>query len=87
MGILLYFPNGIQSSPYSYLLDPNLWLEIHDVFTKEACTLLGLSVDSPLSVCINAGITVVPAFLNMSGYATTTSCWYIEWKRFLLKLV
>ena len=50
MGTLLYLPNGIQSSPYSHLLDPTLWLEIHDVFTREACTLLGLSVDSPLSV-------------------------------------
>ncbi|XP_051160503.1 E3 ubiquitin-protein ligase RMND5A isoform X1 [Leptopilina boulardi] len=65
MGTLLYLPNGIQSSPYSHLLDPTLWLEIHDVFTKEACTLLGLSVDSPLSVCINAGITALPALLNI----------------------
>ncbi|XP_033215287.1 E3 ubiquitin-protein ligase RMND5A isoform X2 [Belonocnema kinseyi] len=65
MGTLLYLPNGIQSSPYSHLLDPTLWLEIHDVFTREACTLLGLSVDSPLSVCINAGITALPALLNI----------------------
>lgn len=50
MGTLLYLPNGIQSSPYSHLLDPTLWLDIHDVFTREACTLFGLSVDSPLSV-------------------------------------
>lgn len=50
MGTLLYLPNGIQSSPYSHLLDPTLWLDIHDVFTKEACTLLGLSIDSPLTV-------------------------------------
>ncbi|XP_066595553.1 E3 ubiquitin-protein ligase RMND5A isoform X2 [Prorops nasuta] len=65
MGTLLYLPNGIQSSPYSHLLDPTLWLDIHDVFTKEACTLLGLSVDSPLSVCINAGCTALPALLNI----------------------
>ncbi|KAG5312517.1 PREDICTED: protein RMD5 homolog A isoform X1 [Acromyrmex echinatior] len=65
MGTLLYLPHGIQSSPYSHLLDPTLWLEIHDVFTKEACTLLGLSVDSPLSVCINAGCTALPALLNI----------------------
>ncbi|XP_008561091.1 E3 ubiquitin-protein ligase RMND5A isoform X1 [Microplitis mediator] len=65
MGTLLYLPNGIQSSPYSHLLDPNLWLDIHDVFTKEACTLLGLSVDSPLSVCVNAGCTALPALLNI----------------------
>ncbi|XP_014213776.1 protein RMD5 homolog A isoform X4 [Copidosoma floridanum] len=65
MGTLLYLPNGIQLSPYSHLLDPTLWLDIHDVFTKEACTLLGLSVDSPLSVCITAGITALPALLNI----------------------
>lgn len=65
MGTLLYLPNGIQSSPYSHLLDPTLWLDIHDVFTKEACTLLGLSVDSPLSVCVNAGCTALPALLNI----------------------
>ncbi|XP_058791140.1 E3 ubiquitin-protein ligase RMND5A isoform X1 [Phymastichus coffea] len=65
MGTLLYLPNGIQSSPYSHLLDPVLWLDIHDSFTREACTLLGLSVDSPLSVCINAGITALPALLNI----------------------
>ncbi|XP_011707300.1 PREDICTED: protein RMD5 homolog A isoform X5 [Wasmannia auropunctata] len=65
MGTLLYLPHGIHQSPYSHLLDPTLWLEIHDVFTKEACTLLGLSVDSPLSVCINAGCTALPALLNI----------------------
>ncbi|XP_043488427.1 E3 ubiquitin-protein ligase RMND5A isoform X1 [Polistes fuscatus] len=65
MGTLLYLPNGIESSPYSHLLDPTLWLDIHDVFTKEACTLLGLSVDSPLSVCINSGCTALPALLNI----------------------
>ncbi|EFN90030.1 protein RMD5 homolog A isoform X2 [Harpegnathos saltator] len=65
MGTLLYLPHGIQSSPYSHLLNPTLWLEIHDVFTREACMLLGLSVDSPLSVCINAGCTALPALLNI----------------------
>lgn len=62
MGTLLYLPNGIQSSPYSHLLDPTLWLDIHDVFTREACTLFGLSVDSPLSVWY-----VVPSFFILSN--------------------
>ncbi|KAJ4425772.1 hypothetical protein ANN_27395 [Periplaneta americana] len=52
MGMFLYLPHGISSSPYSHLLDPNLWVEIYDVFTRDACSLLGLSVDSPLSVCL-----------------------------------
>ena len=50
MGMFLYLPHGISTSPYSHLLDPNLWVEIYDVFTRDACSLLGLSVDSPLSV-------------------------------------
>ncbi|XP_046386792.1 E3 ubiquitin-protein ligase RMND5A [Ischnura elegans] len=65
MGTLLYLPQGIKQSPYNHLLDPNLWVEICDVFTRDACTLLGLSVDSPLSVCINSGCTALPALLNI----------------------
>lgn len=65
MGMFLYLPHGISNSPYRHLLDPNLWAEIHDVFTRDACALLGLSVDSPLSVCINAGCTALPALLNI----------------------
>ncbi|XP_071448029.1 E3 ubiquitin-protein ligase RMND5A [Hetaerina americana] len=65
MGTLLYLPQGIKQSPYYHLLDPNLWVEICDVFTRDACMLLGLSVDSPLSVCINSGCTALPALLNI----------------------
>lgn len=50
MGMFLYLPHGVNKSPYNHLLDPNLWSEIYDVFTRDACSLLGLSVDSPLSV-------------------------------------
>lgn len=50
MGMFLYLPQGIGNSPYNHLLDPNLWVEIYDVFIRDACALLGLSVDSPLSV-------------------------------------
>ncbi|XP_044736227.1 E3 ubiquitin-protein ligase RMND5A [Chrysoperla carnea] len=65
MGMFLYLPKGITSSPYSYLLDPEMWIEIYEVFTRDACALLGLSVDSPLAVCVNAGCTALPALLNI----------------------
>ncbi|KAF4518343.1 hypothetical protein B566_EDAN007070 [Ephemera danica] len=65
MGSLLFLPQGLPSSPYSHLLDPHLWVEIHEVFMRDACALLGLSVDSPLSVCINAGCAALPALLNI----------------------
>lgn len=50
MGSLLYLKQGVQCSPYSYLFDPIHWAEICDIFTRDACALLGLSVDSPLAV-------------------------------------
>ncbi|PSN47622.1 Protein RMD5 A [Blattella germanica] len=53
MGMFLYLPHGIGTSPYSHLLDPNLWVEIYDVFTRDACSL------------INAGCTALPALLNI----------------------
>ncbi|XP_015917146.1 E3 ubiquitin-protein ligase RMND5A isoform X2 [Parasteatoda tepidariorum] len=65
MGSLLYLKQGIQNSPYSYLLDPIHWVEICDIFTRDACALLGLSVESPLAVCTNAGCIALPALLNI----------------------
>ncbi|GFY73126.1 e3 ubiquitin-protein ligase RMND5A [Trichonephila inaurata madagascariensis] len=65
MGCLLYLKSGVESSPYGYLLDPVYWEEICDIFTRDACALLGLSVDSPLAVCTNAGCIALPALLNI----------------------
>lgn len=65
MGSLLYLKQGVQNSPYSYLLDPIHWAEICDIFTRDACALLGLSVESPLAVCTNAGCIALPALLNI----------------------
>lgn len=65
MGMFLFVPNGIYNSPYNTLLESELWIEIYDVFLKDACNLLGLSVDSPLSICVNAGCAALPALLNI----------------------
>ena len=50
MGSLLYVRHGLENSPYAHLLDPVGWTEIADVFLRDACALLDLSVDSPLSI-------------------------------------
>lgn len=65
MGMLLYVQNGIGSSPYSCLLDTEMWIEIYELFIRDACQLLGVCVNSPLSTCINAGCTAIPALLNI----------------------
>lgn len=65
MGSLLYMKQGLQSSPYAFLLDPIYWDEICDVFTRDACALMGMSVESPLSVSIRAGCKALPPLLNI----------------------
>ncbi|KAG9510827.1 E3 ubiquitin-protein ligase RMND5A [Fragariocoptes setiger] len=66
MGALLYLNSGIEQSPYSYLLDDVNWGEIMEIFRRDACSLLGLSVESPLSVTIDAGCVALPALLNIN---------------------
>ena len=65
MGSLMYLKSGLEHSPYAYLLDPNNWTEICNMFTKEACSLLEVSVESPLSVTFNAGCIALPALINI----------------------
>nr|XP_022908298.1 protein RMD5 homolog A [Onthophagus taurus] len=65
MGMMLYVRNDINRSPYSCLLDPDRWMDVYDIFTKDACSLLGVSVNSPLSTCVNAGCKAIPALLNI----------------------
>ena len=50
MGALAYVHVGLEKSPYAPLTSDGLWVEICDLFTRDACALLGLSVDSPLLV-------------------------------------
>jgi len=74
MGSLLYLRYGIENSPYSHLLDPVHWADIQDMFTRDACSLLGLSVESPLSVSIRAGCTALPALLNIKQVMAARQC-------------
>lgn len=50
MGSLLFLKFGIERSPYRDLMSQDLWVDVSETFTKEACALLGLSVESPLTV-------------------------------------
>ncbi|XP_013415878.1 protein RMD5 homolog A [Lingula anatina] len=74
MGSLLFIRQGIQNSPYAFLLDPVQWDEICDVFTRDACALLGLSVESPLSVGVQAGCTALPPLLNIKQVMQQRQC-------------
>ncbi|KAK2713081.1 E3 ubiquitin-protein ligase RMND5A-like isoform X2 [Artemia franciscana] len=65
MATLLYVSHGMDQSPYRHLLDPFLWADVSETFMRDACTLLGLSIDSPLAVCVNAGCVTLPALLSI----------------------
>lgn len=56
---------GLERSPYASLLEPARWTEACDAFTRDACARLGLSVESPLAVCLEAGSRALPALLNI----------------------
>jgi len=60
-------PSGGASltTTQTLVLDDSLWHEICDLFVKDACALLGLGVESPLSVAVNAGCKTLPGLLNI----------------------
>ena len=61
----MYAGAGLSESPYSHLLAPSHWAEIEDLFLRDACALMGLAVESPLAVAVNAGCVALPALLNI----------------------
>jgi len=63
MGMLLY--NGMATSPYTMVPEPDIWLDLMDTFLADASFVLGVTARSPLAACINAGCVALPALLNI----------------------
>ena len=61
----MYLPTGIQNSPYRHLMSGEIWTDAADIFIKDACSILEINKDSPLSVVVNSGCTAMPALLNL----------------------
>ncbi|XP_005992441.1 E3 ubiquitin-protein transferase RMND5B [Latimeria chalumnae] len=74
MGSLVYLRHGIGNSPYRHLLDTDQWVEICDLFTRDACALLGLSVESALSVSFSAGCVALPVLMNIKAVIEQRQC-------------
>jgi len=66
MGALLFSSGNVASSRYSHLFDNTLWDDIQKTFTRDACSRMGLPVDSPLTVCFEAGCKALPVIHNIS---------------------
>jgi hypothetical protein len=65
MGSMAYVRSGLENSPYNHYLGPELWNEIEDEFLKNACQLIGLSTECPLSICAYAGCKALPSLINI----------------------
>jgi len=65
MGAVMYSGEALEQSPYGDLLAPSQWQETADMFLRDACALLGLSMESPLSVAVTAGCVALPSLLNI----------------------
>lgn len=64
MGGLLW-AGRLEASPYLDLLPATNWEIIGLEFTRECCSLLNQSFQSPLQVTISAGAQALPTFLKM----------------------
>lgn len=65
MGAMAFCPN-LQSSPYSGIFhNPSAWEDVAQSFTREFCSLLGLSADSPLYIAATAGAIALPTLLKL----------------------
>ncbi|KAL7753348.1 hypothetical protein RI367_001123 [Sorochytrium milnesiophthora] len=55
-----------SSSPYAAYLSPAMWSDVEHQFTREYCSLLGLSPESPLYISTMVGTTALPLIMKMS---------------------
>ena len=64
-GAMAFCPN-LQDSPYRRMFHNNsAWEDLASSFTREFCSLLGLSADSPLYIAATAGAIALPTLLKL----------------------
>jgi hypothetical protein len=66
-GAMAFCPN-LQQSPYRHIfLNNDAWEDLATTFTREFCSLLGLSADSPLYIASTAGAIALPTLLKLQN--------------------
>ncbi|KAL2007834.1 hypothetical protein VTN00DRAFT_7816 [Thermoascus crustaceus] len=65
IGAMAFCPN-LEASPYRAIFNnPSAWTDVANTFTREFCSLLGLSADSPLYIAATAGAIALPTLLKL----------------------
>lgn len=62
------YQSNLEQSPYKHIFhDASAWDEVAKSFTREFCSVLGLSADSPLYLATTAGAIALPTLLKMAS--------------------
>ncbi|MCO5582420.1 hypothetical protein L7F22_036315 [Adiantum nelumboides] len=67
----LLWTGRLEMCPYSDLFSASRWEEMAQRFTRECCSLLGQSYESPLNVTLAAGAQALPTLLKMATVLTS----------------
>jgi hypothetical protein len=62
----LAFVGRLERSPYAALFDEAEWHLLADMIATDACRLMGLPRDLPLSLCIEAGVRAMPSLVKFA---------------------
>jgi hypothetical protein len=65
MGAFVFAQRDLAKSPYKYLLEPHLWLQLSELFMQQAFQQIGLAQDSPLYVVMKIGFQALPALMRL----------------------
>jgi hypothetical protein len=64
----ILYRSNLEQSPYHRLFDTtSAWSEVSQSFTREFCSLLGLSPSSPLYIACTAGAIALPTLLKLAS--------------------
>lgn len=70
MGAFVFAQRDLAKSPYAYLLEPHLWLQLSELFMQQAFQQMGLAQDSPLYVVMKIGFQSLPALMRYDARET-----------------
>lgn len=63
----LLWVGRLDCSPYAEILSPSHWEKLAEELTRQFCSLLGQSYESPLSIAIAAGVQGLPTLLKLAN--------------------
>ena len=69
---MAFWENVIDSPYRKYFYNSTAWEEVATSFTREFCSLLGLSADSPLYIAATAGAIALPHLLKLQNIMEKT---------------